>query len=259
MSDYKKKQKKSSGYTKPVMTQEENDLMMNRLMLGFVIAVCAVTLVMTLKNSYNTIQIYETVGPIMSGVCFVLTAAAAVFTVLRFKRGIDDSRRILTRWNVMMSGAIALFCGVMFCIKPTVAILYSVAMIIGACVLYFVWYIYPRAFFAAAFMCLIEGFCIHAGFGLSAGGILPLLARIAALLLPIAAAVLLILGVNKYPRAYHGIALWQLIAVCAVALIGALLLWCGTFGIFYIAYHYVLYAIAAVLAAVGIVYTVKSI
>ena len=241
------------------MTQEENDLMMNRLMLGFVIAVCAVTIVMMLKNSYNTIQIYETVGPIASVVCFVLFAVAAVFAGLRFKRGTDDSRRVLTRWNILVSGAIALFCGVMFCIKPTVAIVYSVAMFIGACVLYFVWYIYPRAFFAAACMCLFEGFCIHAGFGLSTGGILGLLARAAALVLPIAAAVLLLLLVKKYPRAFYGIALWQLIAVCAVALIGALLLWCGTLGIFYIAYHYVLYAIAAVLAAVGIVYTVKSI
>ena len=34
MSDNKKKMKKAAGYTKPVMTQEENDLMMNRLMLS---------------------------------------------------------------------------------------------------------------------------------------------------------------------------------------------------------------------------------
>ena len=82
MSD-NKKIKKTAGYTKPamtgkpVMTEEENDLMMNRLMLGFVLAVCAVTAVMMLKNSNNTIQLYETVGPVMSVVCAVLFVLSA--------------------------------------------------------------------------------------------------------------------------------------------------------------------------------------
>jgi hypothetical protein len=112
-------------------------------------------------------------------------------------------------------------------------------------------------------MCLAEGFAIHAGFGLgmvdSFSRFLQMASRIGTLVLPVAAAVLLIAAAKKFPRAFNGIALWQLIAVCAVALVGALLLFCGTLGIFYIAYHYVLYVLAAALAAVGIVYTVKSI
>ena len=70
MSDMKKKAKTAPA-AKPVMTQEENDLMMNRLMLGFVLAVCAVTAVMTLKNSYNTIQLYEIVGPMLTKICLL--------------------------------------------------------------------------------------------------------------------------------------------------------------------------------------------
>ena len=263
MSENKKKLKKTAGPAKPVMTQEENDLMMNRLMLGFVLAVCAVTLVMTLKNSFNTIQIYDTVGPVMSVVCLVLFAAAAVFFGLRTKRGIDDSKRILTRWNVLVTGAISLFCGIIFFLNPSVACAYSVAAVIGACVLYFIWYIYPRAFFALACMCLAEGFLIHAGFGLSTvrtfSHLLQMVSRIGAVILPIAALVLFLAAAKKYPRAFAGIALWQPLAVCVLALIGAALLWCGSFGIFYFAYHYVLYALAAVIAAIGIVYTVKSI
>lgn len=263
MSNNKKKLKTTTGYVKPVMTQEENDLMMNRLMLGFVLAVCAVTFIMMLKNSFNTIQLYETVGPVMSVVFFVLFAAAAVFTFLKIKRGGDDSKKILTRWNIGATGLIMLFCGVMFAFNPSVAIAYSVAMFIGACVLYFIWYIYPRAFFAAACMCLFEGFAIHASYALSIVGplnrILQMTSRIGSLILPIAAIILFILAAKKYPRAFHGVPLWQLLIVCAAALVGALLLFCGSFGLFYLAYHYVLYAVAAVLAAVGIVYTVKSI
>ena len=263
MSNNKKKQKTTAGYVKPVMTQEENDLMMNRLMLGFVIAVCAVTLVMMLKNNFNTIQLYNTVGPVMSVVCFVLFAVAVVFTVLKIKRGSDDSKKILTRWNLAVTGLLALFSGVLFTINPTIAIAYSVAMFIGACVLYFVWYIYPRAFFAAACMCLIEGFAIHAGFAVGTvgafSGFLQLASKLGALILPIAAIVLFILAAKKFPRAFNGVALWQILVICAAALIGAALLFCGSLGLFYLAYHYVLYVMAAVLAVVGIVYTVKSI
>ena len=85
------------------------------------------------------------------------------------------------------------------------------------------------------------------------------MSRVGALILPIAAILLLVIASKKFPRAVAGIALWQPIAVCVVALVGAVLLWCGSLGIFYFAYHYVLYALAAALAAVGIVYTVKSI
>lgn len=258
-----KKLKNTESYTKPVMTQEENDLMMNRLMLGFVLAVCAVTAVMMLKNSYNTIQLYETVGPVMSVVCLVLFALAAVFFGIRTKRGTDDSKKILTRCNVLVTGAVSLFCGVIFFLNPAVACAYSVAMIISACVLYFIWYIYPRVFFALACVCVAQGFFIHAGFGLSTARafsmLLQLASKIGALVLPIAAIVGLVLWTKKHPKAVRGMALWQPIAVCVLGLIGAVLLWCGSFGIFYFAYHYVLYAIAAALAAVGIVYTVKSI
>ncbi len=263
MSENQKNIKNSAGSAKPVMTQAENDLMMNRLMLGFVLAVCAVTAVMMLKNSYNTIQLYETVGPVMSVVCLVLFALAAVFFGIRTKRGIDDSEKILTRCNVLVTGTVSLFCGVIFFLNPPVACAYSVAMIISACVLYFIWYIYPRVFFALACVCVAQGFLIHAGFGLSTARafsmLLQLASKIGTLVLPIAAIVWILLAAKKHPRFARGIALWQPITVCAVALIGAVLLWCGSLGIFYFAYHYVLYAIAAALAAVGIVYTVKSI
>ena len=268
MSD-NKKIKKTAGYNKPamtgkpVMTEEENDLMMNRLMLGFVLAVCAVTAVMMLKNSNNTIQLYETVGPVMSVVCAVLFVLSAVFFGIRTKRGTDDSKKILTRWNVLGAGAVSLFCSVIFFLNPAVACAYAVAMVICACVLYFVYYIYPRVFFTLASVCVAQGFFIHAGFGLSTArafsSFLQLMSKIGTLVLPIAAIVWFLLAAKKHPKLARGIALWQPVAVCAVALIGALLLWCGSLGIFYFAYHYVLYAIAAAVLAVGVVYTVKSI
>lgn len=262
MSDMKKKAKTAPA-AKPVMTQEENDLMMNRLMLGFVLAVCAVTAVMTLKNSYNTIQLYEIVGPIMSAVCILLAVPCIVLFGLRTKKRINDTKRILTRWNVLMTGAVSLFCGILFILNPSVACAYSIAMIIGACVLYFIWYIYPRAFFALACSVLAEGFFIHAGFALSTAraftAALSMGARIAAVILPIAAIVFFLTSAKKHPKAFASIALWQIFCVLGIALIGAAVLWCGALGLFYFAYHYVLYALAASLIAVGIIYTVKSI
>jgi hypothetical protein len=200
---------------------------------------------------------------VMSVVCAVLFVLSAVFFGIRTKRGTDDSKKILTRWNVLGAGAVSLFCSVIFFLNPAVACAYAVAMVICACVLYFVYYIYPRVFFTLASVCVAQGFLIHAGFGLSTArafsSFLQLMSKIGTLVLPIAAIVWFLLAAKKHPKLTRGIALWQPVAVCAVALIGALLLWCGSLGIFYFAYHYVLYAIAAALAAVGIIYTVKSI
>jgi hypothetical protein len=162
-----------------------------------------------------------------------------------------------------MTGAVSLFCGILFILNPSVACAYSIAMIIGACVLYFIWYIYPRAFFALACSVLAEGFFIHAGFALSTAraftAALSMGARIAAVILPIAAIVFFLTSAKKHPKAFASIALWQIFCVLGIALIGAAVLWCGAFGLFYFAYHYVLYALAASLIAVGIIYTVKSI
>lgn len=262
MSDTKKKSK-TAAVGKHVMTREENDLMMNRLMLGFVLAVFAVTAVMMMKNSYNTIQLYESAGPIASVICILLAIPCIVLFAIRTKKKVNDEKKILTRWNVLMTGAVCLFCGILFSLNPSVACAYNVAMIIGACVLYFIWYIYPRTFFALSCSMLAEGFFIHAGFGLSTARAFKVLlsmgARIAALVLPIVMIILFANAAKKNPKAFVSPALWQMFCVLGIALIGAIVLWCGTLGLFYFAYHYVLYALAAALIAVGIIYTVKSI
>lgn len=263
MSENKKKSPKAAGTAKPVMTQAENDLIMNRLMIGFVAAVCAVTLVMMLKNSFNTIQIYETVAPVMTGVCFVLFALSVVFYVLRTRKKTDDSARVIHRYNVLGCGVISLFCGIFYALNPSVASAYSVALIIGACVLYFIRYIYPMPYLAIAVFCLCEGFLIHAGFGLAAvrsfSVVLQVLFRIGAVILPVLFLVGAVLWAKKRPAVFAEIRIWQMIVTAAAALLGVLLMWLGTVGILYVPCMYVIYALAAIVIAFGIVYAVKSI
>ncbi len=253
----------SEKQKKPVMTQEENDRMMNRLMLAFVAAVGAVTVIMSVKNRCNTIVLYETAAPVMVGVTLALFILSAVFYFIRMKKKIDDSKSILTKENVLGCGITALFCGLIYAVNPSIASGYSVVIIIGACVLYFIRYIYPLSFLAIAFFCLCEGLLIHAGFGLAAvrsfSVILSLLFRIIAVVLPIVFFAAAKLAQKKKSVWYKGARPWALYLCTGVALLGAAVLWLGTLGIFYVSYIYILYLLGAVLLACGIIETVKSI
>lgn len=237
--------------------------MMNRLMLAFVVAVCAVTTVMSVKNRCNTIVLYETAAPIMAGILFVLFALSVVFFVIRKKKGIDDGKRVITKFNVLGCGITALLCGAVYAVNPGIASVYSVVIIIGACALYFIRYIYPLPFLALACFILCEGLLIHAGFGLASvrafTAVLGLLFRIAAVLLPILFFVAAKLAQTRNAVFMKGVRPAALYVCCGVALLGSVVLWLGALGIFYVSYIYILYLLGAVLLACGIIETVKSI
>ncbi|MBQ8577018.1 MAG: hypothetical protein IJ449_03490 [Clostridia bacterium] len=253
----------SEKQKKPVMTQEENDRMMNRIMLAFVVTVCAVTVIMSIKNRFNTIGMYETAAPVMSAVCIVLFVLSAVFFALRTKKGEDDRLRVITRWNVLGCGITSLLCGIVYAINPSIASVYSVIIVIGVCVLYFIRYIYPLPFRALGAFCLCEGFLIHAGFGLSAvrafSTVLGILFRCGAAALPAAFLVAVFLAAKKKSAFYDGMKPLWLYICGAAAFVGAVILLLGSFGIFYVSYIYVLYVLAALFLAAGVIQTVKSI
>ena len=251
----------SEKQKKPVMTQEENDRMMNRLMLAFITAVCAVTVVMSLKNAFNTIVIYETVAPVTACVCFVLFILSVLFFALRKTRKTEDKTLVITKYNVLGCGITALLCGLVYSVNPGIASVYSVVMIIGACALYFIYYIYPVMFFALSCFCLIEGMLIHAGFGLSTvrafSSVLQILFRVGAIVLPVVFIIGMLAAVKKKSIPTEEMNLVPIIICAAAAFIGAGLLMFNQ--IIYISYVYILYAFAAIYLTVGIVQTVKSI
>lgn len=253
----------SEKQKKSVMTQEENDRMINRLMLAFIIATCAVTLIMSLKNSFNTIRMYEVVAPTMTIACLVLFALSIVFFISRKRKGIDDSTKVITKYNVLGCGITALLCGAVYAVNPGIASVYSVILVIGICALYFIRYIYPFAFLALACFCLCEGLLVHAGFGLSTvrafSSVLAVLFRIGTIVLPILFMVCVMLAKSKKKDLFSDIKPAALLICAAVALIGAVVLMLGSIGVFYVSYVYVLYAVAAVFLIIGVIQTVKSI
>ncbi len=253
----------SEKQKKPIMTQEENDRMMNRLMLAFVAAVCAVTAVMSVKNRCNTIVLYETAAPVMAGIAVILFVLCLVFFIVRHKSGVDDRMRVITKYNILGVGITALLCGAVYAVNPGIASVYSVVIIIGACALYFIRYIYSVSFLALAGFCLCEGLLIHAGFGLATvrafSMVLGLLFRIAAVVLPIAFVVGMRMFRSKKPACFASAKMTALYVCAAVALLGSLILWLDAFGILYVSYLYILYVLGAAFLASGIIETVKSI
>ncbi len=251
------------------MTRAENDLMMNRLMLMFVLTVCAVTAVMMVKNSFNTIVLYEQVAPIVSAVCYILFALSAAFFGYRRYRGADDSHRTITANNVLGVGVSVLLCGIVYALNPAIAAAYSVALLISACALYFIRYIYPRSFFVLTAYCICEGFLLHAGFALPTvrafSRVLQLLFGIGALVLPILFAVATILHTKhakktsggKKKRTEEMSILLPGLCCAAVGLAGAVLLFLS--GLIYVPYIYVMMALVCVYAVYAIVYTVRMI
>lgn len=240
--------------------QAQNDVMMNRLMLVFVVAVAAVTLVMSLRNANSEITMIKTVAPIMVWVFGALFAAAAVFFGIRKKQGSDDSERTITGCNVLGMGCVSLLCAIAYAINAALATGYSIAIILGTCVLYFIYHIYDRSFFALSTFCMLQCLMLYTGYNNYAiGGIgylIQVFSRIGAIALPIVYAVLCVIYVVRGKKAAPRSLVPALI--CAViGLLGGVLLTLDS--LFYISSIYMLLLLAAAYLAVGIVKTVRMI
>ena len=235
-----------------------NDLMMNRLMIAFVAAVTAVTIVMCVRNVNTTINMYEKVGPVLTVVLAVLFAASLGFFIYRKVKKTADGAQIATKYNILGCGVLALACAAMYAVNPAAASVGSVIAILAATVLYFIWYIYPTAFFMLSLFLFTEAFVIYAGFGFAAVRtsrvILQTALRIAALLLPVlfSAAVLFF---NKKVRS--SVPVPVLLLCAAAALIGAVLLMLSS--VFYIPYLYVLMVLCGIYLGIGVYCTVHMI
>ncbi len=251
---------KSKRTKSGVVSGISNDLMMNRLMLWFVIAVGAVTVVMSLRNANNEITMFKTVAPIMTTVSLLLFLGSLVFFVIRWQKKIDDKDRTITKYNVLGTGIVALLCGITYSINAAMATGYSVALILGTTVLYFIWYIYAHDFFWLSAFCLTEGFLIHTGYGyMVVNGLsrfIQMGSRIGAIALPIVFVGAMMIWKNR-KKSVMSVALCPTLLCAAVSCVGAVLLIMQS--VLYVPTVYVLIALVAVYLAVGIIKTIRMI
>ena len=238
----------------------QNDVMMNRLMIVFVIAVSAITLVMSLRNANNEITMIKTVAPILTWVLIALFAASAVFFGISKKSGKDDSQRSFTGYNVLGMGCVALLCAIAYAVNAALATGYAVAMIIGACMLYFIYHIYDFHFFALSVFCMLQGMFLYTGYNnYAVGGIgylIQVVSRLGAIALPILFVVLAIIYVARGKKATPK-SLVPIIVCALIGLAGGVLLTLSS--LFYVSSLYMLLLLAAAYVAVGIVKTLRMI
>ena len=235
-----------------------NDLMMNRLMTAFVAAVTAITVIMCIRNANTSTVMYETVGPILAGVFAVLFLAALGFFLYRRAKKINDASRIVTKYSVLGCGVIALICAAMYAVKAGAASVGSVIVILAATVLYFIWYIYPMAFFSLSLFLFTEGVLLYTAFGFPAVRtsriVLQLILQIVSIVFP----VLFAAGVLFFNKKHKLSVPVPAMLLCAVpALLGAVLLMLPA--LIYIPYLYVLLVLCGIYLAVAVYCTVHMI
>ncbi len=242
------------------VAEAQNDVMMNRLMIVFVIAVAAVTLVMSLRNANNEITMITTVAPIITWVLFALFAASVAFFVIRKKQKAEESERSFTKYNVLGMGCVSLLCAIAYAINVPLATGYAVAFILSACVLYFIYHIYAKDFFALSVFSMLEGLMLYTGYNnYAAGGIgyfIQVACQIGAIVLPVVYVVLSLI----YKKKNGMLSAKTLVptVICAlIGLVGGVLLSLSSY--FYVPSIYMLLALAAAYLAVGIVKTLRMI
>ncbi|MCI8387240.1 MAG: hypothetical protein HFE63_02085 [Clostridiales bacterium] len=126
--------------------QRRSDLIMNRLMIAFVIAVLGIFGMVTVKKTIANEAFFFTnmLIPLLV-VSGLLLAGAIVLFALRVSRHVDDTNKIFTRWNVLGT-AIVLFGACLF-YKVTADASMVIAGLVAAVALYFVYHIFKTDFF----------------------------------------------------------------------------------------------------------------
>lgn len=245
--------------TKRNQTRAESDLMMNRLMLMFVIATLAVTVVMCLRNANRELAMISTVGPVMTVVCLVIAAACAAFFAFRKSKKVDDASRTFNKFNVLGIGVISLICACFYFVNPSYASIYCVAFIIGGTALYYIRYIYPTEFFAMSCLAFLEGVMFHIGYSylsystLYAG--VQYACRAGAIVLPVLAVIGALIAKKKAPKAK----ILPLILMAVITLAAAVVMIVGVTMNLFFPRSYAILVTAVVYIALGLVQTVKMI
>ena len=140
-------EKKNGASVRPAKKQSMSDVVFSRVMVAFVMVFVGVFgMLVVKKNIANEARFMTWWLPVLMVVGVLALAAAVWFFIRRNKEGVDDTRMLFTKWNVL-GAAIALdICLAAYRVTfdATVAIYLMVVMF----VLYFVWHAFDKTFFA---------------------------------------------------------------------------------------------------------------
>lgn len=150
MSNMKKK--KTSSPVRGV----KKDVAWNRIAVFFVVLAVVVVAIMSLKDSTLSTEMnfYNYVRPVLIPLFAVLTAGAIALWVTRRKKGVDESK------SSFPASMMTIFSGGLFVVSvlyPYLSATRLLVSLIAASALYFLYYLYPRAFFVYAAETLIGG------------------------------------------------------------------------------------------------------
>jgi len=249
-----------------VKTDRRNsDLVFNRMMIVMIAAAAVIIGLLYIKRgavsgiSRLEVQFVMNALPIVTIICTVLFAAALVYFILQRVRKADESTRLVTSWALLGMTSVVFFVSVFY---KTLTGMYSLAVVIAAAILYFVYCLYNRDFFWCSIVAAAGSFLL-----LSGRSVFPVFAtasQIAAILLSLAAIVFFLIvkknggkllikdkKIAIMKRDYQYVPLFTLAALVIAFAILTL-----------ITTSLVIYCIMALLAVYllfGIIYTVKMI
>ncbi len=146
-NELKQKQKKAEK----LRLQSQNDLRVNRLSIVFVsVFVGALVMLVAKKNIDNEVAfITRWLTPLLILSAAALVGSIALF-VMRTKKGIDDSEKIFTKWNLLGAGIV--FFGAMLGYRFTFDASLIVVGLVCVGVLYLVYITFSKDFFIYSIM-----------------------------------------------------------------------------------------------------------
>lgn len=150
----------------------DRDVVKYRIVAFTVALIVAVLTVMILQNSNvaTVLAFYNHVNPVLIPLFALGAAGAVALWVSRVKRGVDESREVFSASMLtVLSGGYFLACVGYVFFSPTRLLI----CLIAASALFYIYYLYPRTFFAYSALTLCAGILLSfVRFGVGVAGLI---------------------------------------------------------------------------------------
>ncbi len=249
---------------KQLAEQKQNDFVLNKLMLFFVVAVVGIFgTLFAARNLRAEAFFYVNVFPIVLILSAIAFVGAVVYFAIQRGRRIDESAKVITSSNLLGTAAVLLSACIYYNFGG--AAKHIVVYFIAATVLYFVYNIFHKDFFICSIIAAIEMILIKfssvnasttvgkllASVSMALAIVIPLLGFVFAIMLHLNKGTLPF-GKSKIELIGKDDRLYPIFVICAVSIVGAILTIVTS-----AAAIYSLVALLAVYLAVAVAYTVR--
>jgi len=132
---------------KKLAREKKSDIVLYRLMMAFILAMIGIFGMLSVKKSIdNEANFIMYVLPCLLVVSGIAFAAALIFFIMQRNRHVDDSDKLINSSNMLGAAAVFFGCAVYYGLALEAS--HIVVALIAAIVLYFVYHIYSKDFFA---------------------------------------------------------------------------------------------------------------